>query len=67
MYTGILGVGAGTGVGGFWVPPRAWAWAPIYKEEGIAMLEEQAKILEYELESIRNRLEQLKKQEVKNA
>jgi len=31
------------------------------------MLEEQAKILERELESIGKRLEELKKQEVKNA
>jgi hypothetical protein len=31
------------------------------------MLEEQARILERELESIRKRLEELKKQEVKNA
>jgi len=31
------------------------------------MLEEQARILERELENIRTRLEELKKQEVKNA
>jgi len=31
------------------------------------MLEEQARILEREMESIRKRLEELKKQEVKNA
>jgi len=31
------------------------------------MLEDQARVLERELESIRKRLEELKKQEVKNA
>jgi hypothetical protein len=49
------------------VPPVAWAWAPPPREEEIAMLEDQARILERELESIRKRLEELKKQEVKNA
>lgn len=51
----------------WWSPPFAWPWAPIPREEEIAMLEEQAQILERELGSIRKRLEELKKQEVKNA
>ena len=37
----------------WWVPPYAWAWAPIPKEEEIAMLEEQARILDDELESVK--------------
>jgi len=51
----------------WWIPPFAWAWASPSREEEIAMLEDQARVLERELESIRKRLEELKKQEVKNA
>jgi hypothetical protein len=47
--------------------PYAWPWAPIPKEQEIAMLEDQEKVLQRELESIKSRLEELKKQEVKNA
>jgi hypothetical protein len=47
--------------------PYAWPWAPIPKEQEIAMFEDQARMLESELGSIRSRLEELKKQEVKNA
>jgi len=47
--------------------PYAWPWPPIPKEQEIAMLEDQARMLERELDSIRSRLEELKKQEVKNA
>jgi len=39
----------------------AWPWAPIPKEQEIAMLEDQARMLESELASIRSRLEELKK------
>ncbi len=49
----------------WWMPPFAWPSIP--KEDEIAMLEEQAGILERELESIRKRLDELKKQEVNNA
>lgn len=45
----------------WWFPPFAWSGAFIPKEEEIAMLEEQAHILERELENIKNRLEELKK------
>jgi hypothetical protein len=47
--------------------PYAWPWAPISKEQEIAMLEDQSRMLESELDRIRSRLEELKKQEVKNA
>ena len=44
-----------------WAAPYVWPWAPIPKEQEIAMLEEQARILENELDSIRKRLEELMK------
>lgn len=43
------------------------ALASISKEQEIAMLEEQSRILKHELESIKKRLKNLKKQEVKYA
>ena len=47
---------------GYWgATPYAWPWAPIPKEQEIAMLEDQARMLESELASIRSRLEELKK------
>jgi hypothetical protein len=36
-------------------------WGPLPKEQEIAMLEDQAKALEMELEGIRRRLEELRK------
>ena len=51
----------------WWIPPYVWPWALPSKEEETVMLEEQARILEHELENIQRRLEELKKQEVKNA
>ena len=51
----------------WWIPPYAWTWASIPKEDEIAMLEDEARVLERALERIRKRLEELKKQEVKNA
>jgi hypothetical protein len=51
----------------WWIPHYAWPWMPIPKEDEIAMLEEQARIFERELENIKKRLEELKKEEVKNA
>jgi hypothetical protein len=50
------------GFPGHWcVPPFAWPWAaPISKDQEIAILEEQAKILENELDSIKKRLEEIK-------
>lgn len=44
--------------GGF---PYGWPWAVMPKEQEIAMLEERAKMLEAELDSINKRLEELKK------
>lgn len=38
-----------------------WPWAPLSKEQEIAILEDQARALEHELEGIRERLEELKK------
>lgn len=38
-----------------------WPWVPLSKEQEIAMLEDQARALEQELEGIRKRLEELKK------
>jgi hypothetical protein len=46
--------------GYWWRPPLGWPWAPISKEQEIAILEEQAKILESELDSIKKRLEEIK-------
>jgi hypothetical protein len=47
---------------GYWgATPYGWPWAPIPKEQEIAMLEEQARMLESELDSIKKRLEELKK------
>jgi hypothetical protein len=43
------------------LPSFGWPWASLPKEDEIAMLEEQARILERELDSIRKRLEELKK------
>jgi hypothetical protein len=45
----------------WWWPPFAWAWALPSKEDEVAMLEEQSRILEHELERIKKRLEDLKK------
>jgi len=41
--------------------PYTWPWAPLPKDQEIAMLEEQARILEAELDGIKKRLEELKK------
>jgi len=47
---------------GYWgATPYAWPWAPIPKEQEIAMLEEHGRILEGELDNIKKRLEELKK------
>jgi len=51
----------------WWGLPYPWPWVSIPKEQEIAMLEEQSRILEHELGSIKKRLENLKKQEVKHA
>jgi hypothetical protein len=50
------------GLPGHWcAPPFGWPWtAPISKEQEMAILEEQAKILESELDSIKKRLEEIK-------
>jgi len=50
------------GLPGHWCrPPIDWPWAaPISKEQETAILEEQAKILESELDSIKKRLEEIK-------
>ena len=54
------------GMAPYWrATPYPWAWGFIPKEQGIAMLEDQARMLESELEGIRKRLEELKKQEQK--
>jgi len=53
--------------GYWWVALYGWSWAPVPKEQEIAMLEEEAQMLESELGSIKKRLEELKKKEVKNA
>jgi hypothetical protein len=45
----------------WWLPPYAWPWATPSREEETAMLEEQARILGRELESVNKRLEELKK------
>jgi len=71
-WTGWRGLGPGRGRSfgwrrRWWLPPYVWTWAPVPGEEEIAVLEGQARILERELESVRKRLEDLKKQEVKNA
>jgi len=41
--------------------PYTWPWAPLPKDQETAMLEEQARILETELDGIKKRLEELKK------
>jgi len=47
---------------GYWgATPYGSPWARIPKEQEIAMLEDQARMLESELGSIRSRLEELKK------
>ena len=50
-----------------WFSPFACACAPISDKEEMTMLEEQAYLLESELESINKRLKELKKKEVQNA
>ena len=46
----------------YWgMPSYANPWGCIPKEQEIAMLEDQAKVLEDELNSIKKRLEELKK------
>jgi hypothetical protein len=47
---------------GHWcAPPFDWPWAaPISKEQEMIILEEQARILEGELNSIKKRLEEIK-------
>ena len=46
----------------YWGMTRyTWPWAPLPKDQEIAMLEEQARILEAELDGIKKRLEELKK------
>lgn len=45
----------------WWRVPHFGPWAPVTKEQEIAFLEEEARILESELEAIRERLEELKK------
>ena len=64
---------------GYWLPwrwgwhgywraiPYVWPWVPMPREQEIAILEEQARILEDELDNIKARLEELGKKEVKNA
>jgi hypothetical protein len=43
------------------MPPFGWPWAaPVSKEQEMAILEEQAKILESELAGIKKRLEEIK-------
>ena len=50
-----------------WMPsywgmsPYSWPWAPMPKDQEITMLEQQASMLETGLDSIRKRLEELKK------
>jgi hypothetical protein len=53
-------------IAGHWcAPPVGWPWAaPISKEQEIAILEEQSKMLESELDSIKKRLEKLRRKEV---
>jgi len=47
---------------GYWpASPYAWPWAALPRELERAMLEDQARMLESELEGIRKRLEELKK------
>jgi len=56
---------------GYWCPwgrpgywgsiPYGWPWAPMLKEQEIAMLEDEARWLERDLNSIRKRLEELRK------
>jgi len=44
-----------------WMAPYVSPWAPMPKEQEIAMLEDEARWLETELDSIRKRIEQLQK------
>jgi hypothetical protein len=52
---------------GWWWPgywgaiPYGWPWAPMPKKQEIAMLEDEARWLERDLDSIRKRLEELRK------
>jgi len=41
--------------------PYTWPWTPMPKEQESTMLEEQARMLEAELDGIRRRLGELKK------
>jgi hypothetical protein len=71
-WGGRRGWGRGRGRGLGWhrwwcIPPYIWPWPSIPKEDEIAVLEDHARVLERELDSIRKILEELKKQEVKNA
>jgi len=46
----------------YWgMSPYSWPWAPMPKDQEITMLEQQASMLETGLDSIRKRLEELKK------
>lgn len=52
----------GWGWPGYWgAIPYGWPWAPMPKEQEIAMLEDGARWLERDLDSIRKRLEELRK------
>ncbi|MDI6814657.1 MAG: DUF5320 domain-containing protein [Dehalococcoidales bacterium] len=46
---------------GYYPYAYGWPWGPMPKEQEIAMLEDQAKWLEMDLETIRKRLEELRK------
>jgi hypothetical protein len=49
------------GLSGHWCTPTfSWPWTPPSKEQEVAILEEQARILENELDSIKKRLEEIK-------
>ena len=48
--------------GWYWgMNPYTWPWAPMSKKQESTMLEEQARMLEAELDGIRRRLEELQK------
>ena len=54
----------GWGWPGYWgAIPYGWPWAPMPKEQEIAMLEDEARWLERDLDSIRKRLEELRTKE----
>lgn len=49
------------GLPGHWCTPTSgWPWTSPSKEQEMAILEEQARILESELDSIKKRLEEIK-------